>query len=343
MVWATKTSGNTEIDHQFDINTMKGRDLSSFLKSINGSQIEGCRASRMDASAAALVARNLYSFQAIDGISMGWSSSSFAVLLNSLIRLHEEHNSRFHVQSFYPLRLNFSADECQNPFDVYGGNLFLMPAATQLQWLEALQEVTKERLEEFQQNRLMLDERTTLLQNAFGVKIAKGFSCSSKEYHAFIERISKHMTQSPTGEKADSSSLEVERLRVVVEAPEACRRARVTNEGTIRVHSGMAELDLTNAISRMSQCARERWVQDKEEQERCKEAVIQIQWALGLQKVVRTGFVKHADFLGSLSRMMEQSSTLRRSLAGNSLGITGSGQFCHLGDDGSLKIPHDWE
>ena len=33
---------------------------------------------------------------------------------------------------------------------------------------------------------------------------------------------------------------------------------------------------------------------------------------------------------------------LQRTLAGNSLGIAASGHFCHLGDDGSLVIPHDW-
>jgi hypothetical protein len=341
MVWATNGGEEIKIDHQFDVNTIKGRDLSAFLQSISGKQIEERRASRMDASAAALVARRLYSFQAIDGISMGWSSTSFAILLRSLIQLHEEHSSRFHVESFYPLRLVFSPDDHRNALDVYSGNLKLRPASTQLQWLEALQEVTEPGLEEFNENRLLRNERTSLLQNTLGVKITKGHSCSSKEYHIFLGRLSEHMTSSLNDQ--DSTALEEERLRVVVESPAACRRGRATNEGTIRLNSNMSELDLTKAISRLSQSARERLMSEKEEQERCKEAIAQIQWALGLHKVYRTGVVKHTEFLGALSRMMEQTEKLRRWLSGYSLGIAGSGQFCHLGDDGSLIIPHDWK
>jgi hypothetical protein len=343
MVWATNGGSGKTIDHQFDVHTIKGRDLWSFLKSTDKKEIEERRASRMDASAAALVARRLYSFQAIDGVRMGWSSASFAILLKSLTRLHEEHNSRFHVDSFYPLRLVFSPDDFRSALDLHGGNIFLSPSATQLQWLEAFQEVTEAKLEEFQQNRLLLNERTSLLQNELGVKVKKGHSCSSVEYHTFMERISEHLPSSrQDDENDDAKSLEAERLRVVVESPVAYRRARVTNEG-IRVHSEMSELELTNAVSRLSLSARDRWIQEQEDQRRRKEAVAQIQWALGLQKVYHTGVVRHNEFLGSLSRMMEQSTKLRTRLSGYSLGISGSGQFCHLGDDGSLIIPHNWK
>ena len=337
--FAQASNNGEEIDHQFDVNTMKGRDLYSFLKSISGKQINERRASRMDAAAAALVARRLYSFQAIDGISMGWSSASFAILLRSLIQLHEEHSTRFHVNSFYPLRLVFSPDDYRSSFDVYSGNLYLRPASTQLQWLEALQEVTQGRLDEFQENRLLLQEHTSFLQNTLNVKMAKGHSCSSMEYHVFLKRMADMASCEGS---VESTALEKERLRVVVESPAACRRGRITREGTIRVHSNMSQRELQDAILRLSEAARDRLLLEREEEERCKEAISQVQWALGLQKVYRTGVVRHEEFVDALARMIEETERLRRGLSGCSLGISGSGHFCHLADDGSLIIPHDW-
>lgn len=341
MFWAPNAGKDVNIDHQFDINTIQGRNFASFLQNINTEQIEERRTSRMDASAAALVARRLYSFQAIDGISLGWSSASFAKLLKSLIQLHDEHSSRFHVESFYPLRLVFSPDDHSSSLDVYSGNLKLRPAATQLQWLKALREVTEPRLEELYENRLLLHNRTSLVQNTLGVRINKGYSCSSEEYHVFLGRISEQLSSLSTDQ--DSTALEQERIRVVVESPAACRRGRVTNEGTIRVNSNMTELDLITAISRLSLSARERLKLENEHQERCKDAIAQIQWALGLQKVYRIGVVKHVEFLSALSRMVDQNEKLRGWVSGYSLGIASTGQFCHLADDGSLVIPHDWK
>ncbi len=346
ILWAS--SSPAPASTQFDINTQKGRDLLSFLRATPAHIVEERRAFRMDAAAAALVARRLYSFQAIDGISMGWSSESFAILLRSLIRLHEEHSSRFHVNSFYPLRLVFSHDDFHSSLDVHGGVLYLHPAATHLQMLEALQEVTQSRLEEFQCNRMLLLERTSLLQNELGVKITKGFSCSSAEYHSFLERI----LQDPLftldnvskgyGVAKTSTALEVERVRLVVESPIACRRARLTKEGYIQTHAAMTLEDLRGAKSRLSQQAMNRRKEQRREEQRCKEAVEQIQWAVGLEKVTRKGLVSHEEFLSSLSRLMEQRERFRSLLAGYSLGITASGHFCHLGDDGSFIVPHNW-
>jgi len=336
------SSNGTE---RFDINTQKGRDLMAFLKSTPASAIEERRSFRMDASAAALVARRLYSFQAIDGVSMGWSSESFAILLRSLIRLHEEHSSRFHVDSFYPLRLVFSHDDFQSKLDVYGGVLYLHPAATQLQMLETLQEVTKSNLEEFQQNRILLQDHTAQVQNDLGVKLAKGFSCSSEEYHSFLDRLVRNLGPGETKQEdltRTSRALELERVRIVVESPAACRRARLTKEGYIQAHALMTLDELRNATSRLSEPALRKREEQRDDEKKCKEAVQQIQWALGLQKVTRRGILSHAEFLGSLSRLLDKQSEYRSKMAGYSLGIAGSGQFCHLSDDGSLVVPHNW-
>jgi hypothetical protein len=336
--------------HSFDINTQKGRDLMAFLKATPPDEIEKRRMHRMDASAAALVARQLFSFQAVDGISMGWSSESFAVLLRSLISLHEEHSSRFHVDSFYPLRLVFSFDDFHSALDLYGGILYLHPAATQLQMLETLQNVTDEKLEEFQRNRADLQQRTSLLQNELGVKVTKGFSCSSKEYHLFLERIvqddndscfsSEHSQKD--GLAAANTALELERVRLVVESPAACRRARLTKEGYVQSHAQMTLEELRAAIARWSPSARQRRDEQRQEEQRCKEAIQEIQWAVGLQKVSRRGMLSHSEFLGSLSRLMEDRDKVRSWMAGYSLGIAGDGHFCHLADDGSIVLPHNW-
>jgi hypothetical protein len=342
LVWAS-SSKNSQIDHRFDVNTTKGRDLWSFLRSIDKDQVEERRAFRMDASAAALVARRLYSFQAIDGISLGWSSKSFAVLLNSLINLHEEHSSRFHVDSFYPLRLVFSHDDIQESLDVYGGTIFLHPGSTPIQCLSSLQKVTPERLEEFQHNRMLLEERTLLVQHSLGVKIKRGHSCSSKAYHIFIERLSRSLAPVVKNDQ-QSQSLAIEQLLVHVESSQVSRRSRCNKDGSISVNTGMSEEEMVRTISRLSHSARELLVQGKDERERSKQAIHQIQWELGLHKVYRTnGIVSHNEFVGALSRMLEQRQKLKGWLSGYSLGIAGSGHFCSLADDGSLVIPLDWQ
>lgn len=338
------TNGSGVIDRRFDLNTNRGLDFLAFIQSVDTEEIERRRASRIGAIALASVVRQLYSFQAVDGISLGWSSENFAMLLSSLAKLHEEHSRRFHVDSFYPLRLVFTPDEFREPFDMHGGTLYLHPGATQLQWLEALQEVTPGRLRELEKNRQNTQERTALVQALLGAKVVKGHSCTSRDYHVFLKQLSGTLSESLPSDKdpVDSTALQVERLRLVIESPLACRRARLTNEGHIRVNSWMTESELKKAISRLSQSAQERLDQEQHFQQRCKEVTNMIQYSLGLQGVFRSGVVSRAEFLGALSRLMEQPSELRKWLSGNSLGIGTSGRFCHLGDDGSMIVPHDW-
>jgi hypothetical protein len=337
-------TGTAGIDRRFDVNTARGRDFLAFLQSVDSEEIERRRASRIGAIAIASVVRQLYSFQAVDGIRLAWSSENFAFLLSSLVKLHEEHSERFHVESFYPLRLVFTPDEFRYPLDIHGGFIYLHPASTKLQWLEALQKVTPDSLLEFEQNRRITQERTALLQNTLGVKVVKGHSCTSRDYHIYLKQLSETLMESMplSNDSDDSKSLQMERLRLVVESPLACRRARLTNEGHIQVNSWMPESELKKAISRLSQSAQERLDQEQECQQRCKEITNMIQYKLGLQRVFRTGVISRVEFLNALSRLMEQPSDLSRWLSGNSLGIGTSGRFCHLGDDGSMIVPHDW-
>mmetsp|Transcript_44346 Transcript_44346/g.106825 ORF Transcript_44346/g.106825 Transcript_44346/m.106825 type:complete len:474 (-) Transcript_44346:806-2227(-) len=330
------------IDHRFDLNTAKGRNLMAFVDEIDRVEVERRRASRLDAVALASVARQMYSFQAIDGIRLGWSSENFARLLSSVVTLYEEHSEKFNVTSFYPLRLVFTPDEDREPVDLYGGTIYLHPADTQLQWLSVLQEVTESTLLELEHNREMANQRTALLQNALGVKVVKGYSCSSRDYHIFLAKMADSLSETLDSSHDESTALQVESLRVVIESPIASRRARLTDEGYIRGNSSISESDLRKAIARLALGAQDRMKQENEYKEQCKEMTRQIQYSLGLQRVFRNGVVSRKEFLISLGRLLEQSSTLGNSLSGFSLGIGTSGAFAHLGDDGSLIVPYDW-
>lgn len=361
-------SKNGPIDHRYDVNTNKGRDLYAFLSSIDPSYIEERRAFRMDVSAAALVARRMFTFQSIDGISLGWSSESFLVILNAIIRLYEEHQSRFHVDSFYPLRLKFSLDEFRfQALDVYDGTIYLNPAATQLEWLESLQEVTEEKLDEFSDNRRITEERVAFLHEQMGVRVRKGYSCSSIEYHHFLEQMvgsatstfSTMITQPAMIQRSENAtalmaasngliplesavSSEMKFAQLVVESPTALRRAKVTDDGSIRIPSNESRNELEDTLARLSQSAQDRWQVEQEYIARCKQAIQQLQWELGVQKVFRTGVVPRNEFLNAISRLLEQTSSLNGQISGHALGIAGAGQFCSISDDGSLIVPFNW-
>lgn len=340
-----------EIDHRFDVNAKRGRDFGGFLRGLNLRDIEERKASRMDASAAALVARRAYGFQAIDGTGMGWSSASLARLLSALTALHDEHMSALKVESFYPLRLVISYDDDSiSNVDLYGGVIRLHPAATPIQWLEILKSVTEESLGEFERNQAKLRDNAQKAQDALNVKLVKGQTCPSWEYHRFVHRIAEWldgMASLGGDDEASSTAVALTRLQLVVETDQACRRARVNADGTIRVGAGMTGEAIYSSTSRLSKDAREKVENRKKEVERCKEVIALTRNLLGLSRVYyeAKSTVTLEQMIECLLRLMKSEVVERREtmkLAGQSLGITGSGHFCHLSDDGSLVIPCDW-
>ena len=136
-------------------------------------------------------------------------------------------------------------------------------------------------------------------------------------------------------------------------------------------------------IVQLSYKARQRRSEYEEQRKQCQILAKEIQYQLGLRKPVFTsGVIRQGEYLQSLQRLQAQllltcnhdddddgdnynnnndnnnnnngtttTTTTTKSwqhivktgLAGNALGITGSGQFCHLADDGSVVIPHDWK
>lgn len=334
------------VDHRYDINSSKGRDLFRFLKCIDNDLVEERRAHRIDVTAVALVARRAFSFSSVDGTGLGWSSASLAILLRSLVALHEEHQSKFRVQSFYPLRLVLSSEEFEYPLDLFGGILYLNPASTPIQWLDHLLLVTDHTLQEVRSKQKQLQENLERLQRSYGgVKFQKGYSCSNEDYHVFLHRLADNHQPTPDGGLAQSSTaLTLGRVVVTVESPQACRRSIVTKDGIVRVSAAMDGQQVAAAVSKWSQEASERVLQEENFRDRCRRTIEQAQWELGLQKVYRTKLVRTDQVLECLVRLlaMGQKDQLRRNLAGNSLGIAGGGQHCHLGDDGSVVIPWDW-
>ena len=103
-------------------------------------------------------------------------------------------------------------------------------------------------------------------------------------------------------------------------------------------------MELSLAVTKLSALAGERWDAEQQEKDRCHQAVLEVQWELGLQKVSRSNKrVRHDEFLSTLSRLIDQKPQLGGGrLSGSSLEIADSSQYCHLSDDGSLVIPHNW-
>ena len=355
-----KPGDESNIDNKYDVNSNRGRDLQRFLSSITPAEIEERKAFRMDAMAAAMVARRRFGFQSIDGVRLGYSSKAYAALLSSLIKVHEEYKEAFNIQSFYPLRLVFARDDKKESLDVYGGILYLHPSGTQLEWLNSVKEVTEAKLQEFAKNRQSTMERATLLQDGLGIdRVQMGFTCTSVEYYHFLKRNGEpyRIAESPSSEMkptdknelvpvpSSSSVSATSGLRIVVESPNSCRRAKVTKEGFIQVPSNITSADLISTVTRLSGLAAERREAEDKEKERCRKAIEAVQWEFGLQKVSRhDGRVTRKDFSNALLRLLEDKSRLEDSrLSGASLRVASSGQFCHLSDDGALVIPHDWK
>merc|ERR1712238_575105 len=277
----------------------------------------------------------------------------------------EEHQHKFHVHSFYPLQLVFSHDERKSSLDIYGGHIYLNPSATQLEWLESIKEVTEQRLQEFFINRRAMMERVTLLQDGLsigvgthsGIKLKKGFTCSSRDYHLFLERVTqpyKRSSFSQTNPSSTSTDLmpflssfslpAYHHLRLIVESLDSCRRAKATSNGFIRIPSTITSSQLILEISKLSILAEKRWQAEQKEKDRSRQAIHQVQLELGVQNVFRHNeLVPYNDFLNALTRLLDQKSKLGGILSGSSLRITASGQFCHLSDDGSFIIPHNWK
>lgn len=343
-------AGSSGINHSFDINTRKGRNFIQFLKNLDHEEIKKRRSHRIDASAAALVARQLYKFQAIDGISLGWSSASLAKLLVSLASLYDEHGDKF-VESFYPLRLVLTNDEFCNKLDLYGGILRLNPQSTQSQWLETLISITDDKLNELRSNRKIMDANLSTVNSSLNIQISKGYTCSSEEFFFCIQNLSEAILQLKNNgfDEKYCKALIDERIRVVVESPQNCRRASIQREGVLRVSSIMEADDILTSINKFRHETLNKALENKLLQEKIDQKKLLLMTKAGVSKVFRSkvSSLTTEQYLICIEALLslDVSGTekwILDSLRGQAIGVTGSGQSCQLYDDGSIILPYDW-
>ena len=358
---ASIASSMGSIDSRYDVRSNQGRNLQFFLQDVVSlsEQIRELRAARIDAMAIASQVRRVFSFAAVDATETGWSSASAVVLFRRLLALHEEFSDKFHVKSFYPIRLVFSPrdipDDRWSALDLHGGILRLNPASTSIQWLEALQLVSEASIQQIHRHQELSVQRTKLVRGALNIRLSKGFTSSSKEYYAFLEKIAGDQSGDifPTSTMDDvSSSLPtLEPIQVVIEADSVCRRGLVTSSGVIRLGSGMSKEDCIYWIHRLARSARDQALAEKGHLKQCQSLISNVKWQFGLQKVYRIGNISHSEYHDCLSRFQTLSQlpeqygvvqSLLHALAGNALGISTAGQSCQLADDGSVVIPHNW-
>lgn len=350
------------IDTRYDVRSNQGRNLQYFLQDAPtlSEQIRELRSARMDAMAVAVQVRRVFSWAAVDATETGWSSASAAGLFRRFLALHAEFSGKFRVQSFYPMRLVFSPrdipDDRFSALDLHGGILRLNPASTSIQWLESLQLVSDASIQQIHKNREISLQHTKAIQGSWNIRLVKGFTCSSREYHSFLENIAGDknagISSNPLkGDLSPSSLPTMEPLQVVIEADAVCRRGLVTSAGGIRLGAGMSNDECRYWIHRLSRSAHDQLVSEKAHLDHCQSVISNAKWQFGLHKVYRSGSVSHAEFLDALSRFLvllqrpEQKGLVHQLLhllAGNSLGISGTGQSCQLADDGSVIIPHNW-
>jgi hypothetical protein len=330
---------------KYNIHSNQGRDLKRFLETLDATEMEERKASRMDVTATAVAIRQVYRFAAVDGTSLGWSSASLAILLRTLVDLHHEHHGKFLVDTFYPLRLVWSSEDFRSgPLDLFGGILYLNPASTPIQWLNHLLLVTPDALERHQLYRSELTEASRHVNTSLEVTFHKGHSCSSREYYEVMMRLAQFTAEASSSESAAASGgLTLERVQVMVESPQACRRAILTREGHVRVGASMTNEAIVLGVTHHRKEARTRVAQVRNVKQTAKETIQQMQGEFGLQRVYRSNMVQVEQFVPCLLRLLEQREEWRATFAGKSVGIVGAGHFCHLGDDGSLMIPFDWK
>jgi Domain of unknown function (DUF4461) len=230
------------------------------------------------------------------------------------------------------------------PLDIFGGCFYLNPSATPIQWLDHFLSVTPDAMTTLKTLRQQLNESSIRVNNFLGATFQKGNSCSSKEYFELVQRLS---LMTPHSWPSDSSCHSIALIRVIimVESPQACRRAILTSEGHIRIGASMTNEAIVSAVSSLLPKAREKLEHVRLQKESAQILIKQLQSEFGVSKILCSKVVNEEQFSKSLGRLLNASEReeFKRKLVGNAIGIVGRGHFCHLGDDGSIMIPWDWK
>ena len=320
------------------------RNLVQFLKKVDFDHIKQRKFDRINATAAALVARRAFQFSAVDGTGLGWSSASLAILLSRLTSLHEEHESKL-IKSFYPFRLVFSGDEFHRKIDLYGGIIRLNPAATSLQWLETLIRVNTDSIMILKHNQKELKQKISTLEKVLGIRAVKGHTCDPEDYHRALSQLTQDM-QGLDNICGDGKSLLAvsNKANLVIESRDECRRGKVRKDGSFEVGVGMDISKIRKLLSDYANRSYEYIQLESDKQQRYQELSQNVAYDIGIEKVKRfSSIVTSEQMIGCLTMMLNKEESekeaLRGYLAGQSIGVAARGTLCHLGDDGSIVIP----
>jgi len=304
----------------------KGRNLLHFLTNIllqNPKDITERKMHRMDAHAAALTARRLFSFQSINGTRIHWSSHSMAKLFHNVIHFHDEYHSKFHVTSFYPIQLEFSNEERSGvTLCIYSGTMYLNPSSTPVQWLESFLQVTPDIIHQIKKRKEIHTKNMKYIQKYIPhIQMKQGLSCDAKEYHESLENLvqhlqtisSKHQSLLPSSSdlndfvslpESSSNSLSLPRIQMIVESCCSFRRPKITHEGHIRLGSQMLH-DIFPILEKLHSKAFLQKQSYDTIQHQCQNMQTLLMSQYGFQKVycVSPILMKSEEFLDGLERL----------------------------------------
>ena len=341
VIWSAGWGGNrSKVRHR----TNSDNNLLYFLQNMDPNEIKERKLNRIGASAAALVARRAFQFSAIDGTGLGWSSASLKICLARLTSLFDEHHAKLSTKSFYPFRLILSSDEIHQKVDLYGGIIRLNPAATSMQWLDTLSAVTEESKQILKHNRDTLEQNVSLVEDSFGVRVVKGHSCESHEYHQCMERLALEQYTNTSRGNNESSLAVASNASLVIESDQACRRGKLRKDGNFEVGAGMKMHQIRATLSRFANRSNEYLAMESKLRDESNKIANQVEYEFGTQRVYKVtpivSYVQMSECLANLLHRDEaEKDILRGFMVGQAFGITGRGQSCHLADDGSIVIP----
>lgn len=301
---------------------------------------------RIDATAAAYVARQLYKFKSIDGTRLGWSSKSMAICLQRLAALHDEHMDKFQTKSFYPFRLIISSDEFQRKVDLFSGDIRLNPASTSVQWLSILQNVTSKCVETLKTNQQILKANLSIVEDdIMQLRVVKGHTCDAEDYFECIRRLARQSEEKRGAlEDANESRPTIlsSKATLVIESDQTCRIGTLRKDGNFVVPTSMSINGIRRTISKYANRSNEILNAESRMKKQCDLLVQKTMNEFEVQKVNKSNIVSNDQMIQCLNVLLAKGNSekdaLRELLGGHIIGVSKGGKT-HLADDGSIIIP----
>ncbi|KAL3784801.1 hypothetical protein HJC23_013841, partial [Cyclotella cryptica] len=247
--------------------TREDHNLIYFLQNMDTNHIKERKMNRINASVAALVARQAFQFSAIDGTGLGSLSASLVVCLSWLTVLYDERKSKYRTNSFYPLHL--------------GGVLRLNLAATPLQWLTTRQ--TNASIEAEQRS---FDTKSLSGGKFLNVRIIKGDSCENEEYHRFMERLASLSLDYPSKtDETKALAMSPNKASLVIESEQACRHCKLRKDGNVEGEIGALFNNILRALNIFASRSDEYICKESRDKFECNQVIDRVVYELGALNV----------------------------------------------------------